>query len=184
MRKVAYIVLLFSGLCSCVPPIGTKLEDGQALSLVDRGTLHLRHGELDKAYASFTAAYQIEESAAALDGMGCVELLRGEFEVAERNFIAAITADPEYSQARGNLGLLYELRGKKLEARQMYQSAMALDPKNFHAKNNLAGLLVELERELGGGSGLRGEARLILLQAEALSGHPLIKENVSRLVSQ
>ena len=53
----------------------------QAERLVDEGTLALRDGKLEEAQAAFSLSRDLAPLAAALDGQGCVALLRGDVQI-------------------------------------------------------------------------------------------------------
>ena len=167
--------LLIQG-CAELPGVDPH-EALRAESLLDQGILKLRQGQLDDAAAAFQVAYEIAPSAGALDGLGCVALLSRNFAQAERLFLRALETEPEYRNALGNLGLLYELTGRRREALQLYQAAIRSNPRNFRFRNNLAALLAEgasSERE-------RAEALNQLREAAALASHPLIMSNLAML---
>lgn len=169
------LILFLLALSGCVaqsvaPDFASRRE---AQEIVDNGTLLLREGELSRAQAAFEASWAIAPSPQALDGLGCVAFLKGETKEAEELFTRALTLDEEYSHALGNLALLYESEGNHEKAKELYERGLIQEPKNFQARNNY-GVFLE---ESGDSDTARGE----ILRAEAISGHPLIVENVSRI---
>jgi len=89
--------------------------------------------------------------ALARNNLGTVRLQRGDLEVAEADFLAAIELDPGLSAARANLGLVRRRRGDDRGAEAHYREAITLDPLNTDARYNLARLLLD--------TGRRGEAQ-------------------------
>jgi tetratricopeptide (TPR) repeat protein len=85
--------------------------------------------------------------AAAVDGLGCVALLDGRYEVAERYFWEAYEMDRTYEEALVNVGLVKELRGQREEARAIYLEYLDKNPLSAVARNNLAAL--EYDRGMG-----------------------------------
>ena len=160
-------------LLGCVSGKQPSLDDmRESRRLVNQGTLFLRQGLLDQARASFSMARELDGSAAAIDGLGCVAMLEQRFEIAQRYFIRAYELDNNYADALGNLALLYELYGYLNEAETLYRRALAIDPKNFRTRNNYAAFL----HDHRGGKDIRVEDEFN--KAFSLTPHPLIKANL------
>ena len=90
MLKPLLVVLIAGGVGGCINT--SELDPsamGRALSLVDRGTLHLRLGALSSARAEFQLAYELAQLPQALDGLGCVAMLEGDVQAAEQLFLKA-----------------------------------------------------------------------------------------------
>jgi Tfp pilus assembly protein PilF len=106
-------------------------------------------------------------------------MLRGNFDEAERFFLAALQRDPSYRGALGNLALLYERAGRRGEAIALYSAALKSLPSNVQIRNNFAAALA------GGGRGRNtaAEARAIqeLRKAAVLAPHPIIMRNLEVL---
>jgi len=173
---VSVLSLLF---WSCVaPPEPTDTSGQQQVTrLIDQGTAHLRQAELDRAESAFSLALQITPFAPALDGLGCVAFMRGDFPRAERYFIEAYNLDSTYNNPLANLALVYEAQGRYSQARMMYQRAINTEPTSFRARNNLAGLLVDRRA----GFDDRAQAKDELLKASELLDHPLIENNLRQV---
>ena len=74
------------------------------------GLLLAKQNKLDEAAAMLTKAIERNPGLAqALNIMGYVENLRGNYLQAETYYIKAITVKPEYSNAHYNLALLYDI---------------------------------------------------------------------------
>lgn len=158
---------------------GVLIEEHQrAVTLVDQGTLQLRQGELEGAQASFEMAIQLGGLAQALDGLGCVALLRGEFKLAEEYFLAAYERDSTYDNPLANLALLYDLTGRRPEAEKLYLKALGQDPMNIPTRGNFYSFISDSL------IGREAEARRGLLHAQALGDHPILRENLRRLALQ
>lgn len=175
LQAILLQALLIS-LSGCVA-IGRESDrgaHGEAQVLINKGVAHLRERELDLAQASFDLAWELDESPAALDGLGCVAFLRGDQKRAESYLLAAIKFDPKYGAARANLALLYELSGARDRALELYSEALNLEPNNVTARNNFAVALI------AGGADNKGTATHELLKAEAIVSHPIISDNIKR----
>ena len=156
----------------------TVMEEQEALALIDRGTLHLRGGRADEAQAAFDVAWELTQKPAALDGLGCVAFLRGDYLAAERIFNQVLQLDPAYSDALMNLAAVYERTERPFLAEQLYARGLDHDPQHFRARNNLAVLLAE---RAAARPALKEEARMELLRARELVKHPVIDENLRQL---
>ena len=165
------VVFLFGCMAQPKPPSAESQR--YALKLVDQGVVFLRQGKLEEAKASFEVAVEIDGLPAAIDGLGCVAFLRGDFREAEKKFIAAYQMDHSYRQSLGNLALLYEKQGLLEKAAQFYVSAILENPKSYQIRNNYA---VFLKR-----NGRESEARVEFLKAQALGRHPLVEINIKEL---
>ena len=177
MRLLLLSIVVNISCIACAPlDLERNVKDQHdAESLIDQGVLMMRAGRLDEARAAFGVSFELNPSAAAIDGLGCVAFRAHRFEEAERYFKMAIEQDPEYSEAYGNLALLVEYGGQKTEAQRLYKEALARKPKNFRARNNL-GVLLE-------GLGERALGRDELLKAAALTDDNLVRDNLKRIGS-
>lgn len=161
---------------ACLQPKQPSLDDiRESQRLIDQGTLLLRQGELNLARGSFSVAAEIHPSAAAFDGLGCVAMLEKRFSIAQSYFIRAYQEDSNYSNALGNLALLYEILGVISEVERLYQLVLRQDPKNYRIRNNYAAFL---DRQ-----GEKGEIGVAdqLHKAFSLVPHPLIKDNLEAI---
>jgi Flp pilus assembly protein TadD len=146
----------------------------QAVKLVDQGAAHLRMGKLEEAFKSFSLAEEFAPLAAAVDGQGCVALLKGNFLQAESLFVRAYEMDSSYDEALANLALLMDVSGRKVKAKELYNQSVIAIPTHVAARNNRAAL----EYDQGGGRmGILAELEKAGLVAE----HHVISENVKRL---
>jgi tetratricopeptide (TPR) repeat protein len=148
----------------------------QALQLVDQGTIHLRQGKVRDAQVAFSMAEELAPIAAAVDGQGCVALLSGEFDRAERLFKRAYDMDSTYDHALANLALLKDISGQHDEAKRLYDEAIEALPESVAARNNRAAL--EYDR-----GARKMEVVEELQKAGLIADHPVVRENLSRLGS-
>lgn len=167
-----FLGVLLSG-CIAAQTAVSPTTENQALALVDQGVAHLNFGELDRAEASFEMAHELARLPQALDGLGCVAFLRSEWRKAERYFIRAYEADHSYTEALGNLALLYDVQDLSDESEKLYRFALAENPENFRLRNNFAGFLAKKNRE--------GSALKELKRAQALAEEPIIVNNIETL---
>lgn len=156
----------------CTPQIlyPSAEESQQALLLIDKGTMFLRGADYESARAAFKVSNELYPSAAALDGLGCVELQTGKYELADRYFARAMELDPTYTQVLGNRALLYERTGKLAEAEEYFRKAVELAPSNMPIRNNFGVLLSE-----------QGKNSLAIEQYRAgqiVEDHPIVKANL------
>jgi tetratricopeptide (TPR) repeat protein len=70
----------------------------------------------------------------------------GAYERAAAQWKKAVEADPEFSEAHGNLGAQYARLKRPAEAAEEFQKAIALDPATAHHQSNLALVLAQLGR--------------------------------------
>jgi tetratricopeptide (TPR) repeat protein len=143
--------LLVMGLSGCVGWSGASIAPQRyerALQLVDEGTSRLRERRLSEADAAFSAASELAPIPAALDGLGCVALLTGDFGRAKGLFLAALELDTSYVEASANLALLMDLSGHHERALALYNQYLSQVPDAGMARNNKA----VLEYERGGGT--------------------------------
>lgn len=171
MRLVIMLVMLLAG---CVPVLEVSYEEQRhAADLVNQGTALLRQGALERAQAAFEVSRDFGGGAAALDGLGSVEFLKGCYRKAERYFKLAMQEDPQYHHALGNLALLYEVTGRDEQAQRLFLEVLRKEPGNTGARNNFAAYLYD--------HGQIHSARHELLRAEAVARHPVVKDNLIRI---
>jgi len=172
VRNLLLIVLLLSS-THCSFKRQPSLEVTQrAQAFIDKGVVALRKGALADAQAAFGMALTIADSAAAQDGLGCVELMKGNVNQAEEYFRAAYDIDNSYGTALGHLALVYEIRNNKTEAKKLYERALVEEPENFRNRNNYAALIVDNKTE---------QARAELYRAKSAGQQKIILDNIARL---
>jgi Flp pilus assembly protein TadD len=159
--------------CSLQPRVSDE-RYYQALQLVDRGTNKIREGKLQEANTAFSMAEELAPLAAAVDGQGCVALLSGDFDRAERFFKRAYDMDGTYDQALANLALLNDIQGQRDEAKRLYDKAIESLPESVAARNNRAALEYD-----------RGERKMEVVheleKAGLIADHHVVRENLGRL---
>ena len=69
----------------------------------------------------------------ALNNLGYVYALQGQFAEAMEHYQRAIALDPDYEQALLNIAALYLQEGKKTDARQILQRIIKINPENTKA---------------------------------------------------
>lgn len=174
LKIPAILVFCFLLLTGCaVEKVISPSDFQESQRLVDQGTFFLRQGKFAEARAAFSMAREISGSPIALDGLGCVAMLEGRYEVAQRYFISAYQKDNQYTNALANLALLYELYGYSAEAETLYRQVLGEEPRNFRARNNFAAFMHD-----------NGHQYDIVVSDElnkafSLTPHPLIKANLS-----
>lgn len=175
MRLLLNIFFLSTFCFGCVP---TKVNDikysQEADSALGAGVIFLRLQRLTEADAAFRAALELKVSAEGYDGLGCVALLNGNFEEAEKYFYKAREINPEYARAVAHVAYLEELRGQARNAERLFNQALFEDPTDIYTRNNFAGFLAE---EAGTIEGARHELR----KAQAIYPHEVIRRNLETL---
>lgn len=168
--------LVMSLLSGCmVWRVPTMRDQERASVLIDQGVTSLRRGEFGAARISFQLARELFESAAAIDGLGCVALLEGDLEKAEMLFNEALEIDFSYTEVYGNLALLREYRGDDSGADALYRKAIELDPGSYRTRNNYAIFLAHRdERDLP-------SIRTELMKAALLGEASLMNDNLTQL---
>lgn len=173
------VIVLF---CTCIQvlsgcflqPTVSDERYKQALQLVDQGTNHIREGKFKEAHTAFSMAEELAPLAAAVDGQGCVALLSGEFDSAERLFRRAYDMDETYDQALANLALLNDIQGRRDEAKRFYDRVVKSLPESAAARNNRAALEYD-----------RGASKIEVVheleKAGLIADHHVVRENLSRL---
>jgi len=139
MKLLFNLFFIFFTACS----LSNKDDVFQAKKFVDVGVVKLRDGGLEEAQAAFELALSSAKIPEAFDGLGCVALLMGNFEQAQRFFLLAYEYDPKYAQSFEHLALLYDLVGDDEIAKSLYYEALELDPTLYRGHNNLAALLYD-----------------------------------------
>lgn len=125
--------------CSCVPMSRPEPSDVHtAQQLIERGVVHLRGRQFEKAKAAFSLSFEVVPSAAAADGFGCALAGEGELDLAETYFRQALELDPSYAYALGNLAWVRAEQGDVRSARVLYQRAMLGAPTEARFRNNFA----------------------------------------------
>lgn len=177
--RTVYTTILFlilAPLLGCVVATKVNEDDYQrALTLVDVGTTKLRELDWDSAQAAFELAEELAPLAAAIDGQGCVALMKGDFTRAEGLFKEAYAIDKGYDEALANLALLYDIKGERERARELFESFLEQNPDSTSARNNYAAVINDLGAD-------KGAVMHELLKARALQSNEIVEENITRVV--
>jgi tetratricopeptide (TPR) repeat protein len=140
MKSLAALVIL-SFVCSCtrVAPLSPR-----ALALNREGAAALAAGRLETAEARLALALEYSQRfTEAWVNLGLVELERGSFARARRDFLQARRLDPDLPAPHHALGLLAEREGDFASAEAGYRAALKVDPGFAPARANLARRLFE-----------------------------------------
>ena len=146
----------------------------EAQRALTSGVVYLRAGRLLEADAAFRASLELQPSAEAYDGIGCVSFLKGEFDMAQEMFVKAHEINPSYARAVAHAAFVEEKRGSKHAAEMLFNQALWEDPADIQIRNNFAGFLAE---ELGTIEGAAHELR----KANAINPNKIIEKNLERL---
>jgi Flp pilus assembly protein TadD len=176
IRKIVFLSVIATCLDGCflLNIRDLKLEQ-RALELIDQAVVLMRQGNLDKAEAAFQVSRELVSLPASLDGLGCIAFFRGENLIAEDFFKQALDLDFRYTEAVGNLALLYEQMGKPQKAEEYFKRAIELNPANYRIRNNYAIFLAQRDNSP------RQLAREQLAKASVLVETPIIEENMLEL---
>jgi tetratricopeptide (TPR) repeat protein len=128
------VVLLCVVGCAGTVPLPKK-----ALALNAAGAEALAQGELSTAEARLSVALEYSPRfVEAWVNLGYVELRRGNFEQARRDFVKARTLNKDIPAPHHALGLLADEEGLGEEAERCYRRALEVDPGFAPARANLA----------------------------------------------
>jgi tetratricopeptide (TPR) repeat protein len=138
--QLMVIVIIISFAC-----IWPKIGAGQdAQTYFQKGTEHLRLGELDDALTALTQAINLKSDyAAAYNNRGLTYYEKDESDTRARDdYLMAIQLDPTNEEAKNNLGIFYFKQGDYTNAKTYYTSALPASQaqeKAYHADvyNNL-----------------------------------------------
>jgi len=134
-----------------VNPANVRARFGLGAALATQGRLDEARTILDSVLSSLPPAPcgpadpDVETlRASAHNVLGSVFQRRGDLEVAERHFRAALAAVPRFSSARTNLGLVLYLQGRRDEAEKEWRHVIETDrTAGALAYRGLAGLALE-----------------------------------------
>jgi tetratricopeptide (TPR) repeat protein len=118
---------------------GTVPLPKKAIELNAAGARALEVGDLSSAEASLSVAIEYSPRfVEAWINLGYVELRRGNFEAARRDFAKARGLNPDIPGPQHALGLVADKEGSWQEAEKHYRAALAVDPGFAPARANLA----------------------------------------------
>jgi tetratricopeptide (TPR) repeat protein len=169
------VPLLLSGVLGCSVHHQSSRDRTQAEELVERGIVLMRGGDVDKAYAAYELAFDTYPLASALDGKGCVAVLKGNFGEAERYFLLAADQNPHYTAWKTNLAFLRELQGRPESALDLYRSYLKkkrFDPKR---RSNYSAFLYDKGASLG----VNDDALIELRKSVVVGGGAIAIHNVA-----
>lgn len=111
-------------------------------TLVNRGVIHNRNGDLAAAIDDFDAALEIDSGIGeAYLNRGNSYYLSGQYDAALADYEAALANDVNKPWAAWyNIGLAYEAKKDKEKAREAYEKALALYPEFTQAQSKLSRL--------------------------------------------
>jgi Flp pilus assembly protein TadD len=122
------------GACTGEAPLPPK-----AVQLNAAGALALAQGDLSSAEARLSVALEYSPRfVEAWVNLGYVELRRGSFEQARRDFLRARALNHDIPAPHHALGVLSDLQGDAVTAEECYRAALAVDPGFGAARENLA----------------------------------------------
>jgi tetratricopeptide (TPR) repeat protein len=111
----------------------------EALALNEAGARAVAEGQLGVAEARLSVALEYSPRfVEAWVNLGYVELGRGNFEQARRDFLRARDLNPDLAAPHHALGLLADEEGRGAEAEDHYRAALKVDPGFASARANLA----------------------------------------------
>jgi tetratricopeptide (TPR) repeat protein len=136
-RSVAEIMLALG--ISCAACTTTAPLPAQAVALNAAGARAIAEGQLEVAEARLSVALEYSPRfVEAWVNLGYVELGRGNFEQARRDFLRARDLNQDIASPHHALGLLEDDRGHGEEAERHYRAALKVDPGFAPSRANLA----------------------------------------------
>jgi tetratricopeptide (TPR) repeat protein len=140
MGKTGFFLFLFAFVaagCAGSVPLPEK-----AIELNSAGALALAQGDLPAAEARLSVALEYSPRfVEAWINLGYVELSRGNFEQARRDFVRARDLNQDIPAPHHALGVLADRQDHATEAEAHYRAALKVDPGFVAARANLARLL-------------------------------------------
>src|SRR5271166_5537500 len=134
-RACAILLFLVSGCAGCTSPLALPKK---AALLNALGVQALVAGDLASAEARLSVALEYSPRfVEAWVNLGYVELGRGGFEQARRDFLRARELNQDIPAPHHALGVLAEAEGKTLQAESFYRAALKVDPGFAPARANL-----------------------------------------------
>ncbi len=134
VRASTLALALAAGACTGevpLPPMAVMLNAGGAQALAE--------GDLSTAEARLSVALEYSPRfVEAWVNLGYVELRRGNFEQAQRDFVRARSINHDIPAPHHALGVLADLQGDGVTAEECYRAALAVDPGFAPARANLA----------------------------------------------
>jgi Flp pilus assembly protein TadD len=135
----AAVVVLFALLLAASSCAGTVPLPRRAVELNAEGARMLALGQLSAAEASLSVALEYSPRfVEAWVNLGYVELRRGNFEQARRDFVRARDINPDLPAPHHALGVVADKEGRGPESENHYRAALAVDPGFAPARANLA----------------------------------------------
>jgi tetratricopeptide (TPR) repeat protein len=133
VRAALLLVLSCAG-CAATAPLPR-----QAVALNAAGARAIAEGDLSAAEARLSVALEYSPRfVEAWVNLGYVELRRGNFEQARRDFLQARDCNQDIPAPQHALGVLADLAGRGDEAEGYYRAALKIDPGFAPARANLA----------------------------------------------
>lgn len=120
------IALVFAGSAACAP-VKTKPKDPATATAnnIRLAESYYHAGRVSEALSILQKAVEsAPNNAPLLNYFGQLNFLSGRNDVAEASFTKALTLDPHLTDARNNLGSVYDATGRKTEAEQQYLAVL------------------------------------------------------------
>jgi Flp pilus assembly protein TadD len=132
-------VLLCAGALALVACAGEAPLPAKAIMLNAGGARALAQGDLSTAEARLSVALEYSPRfVEAWVNLGYVELRRGNFEQARRDFVRARSLNRDIPAPHHALGVLADVQDDAVTAEECYRAALAVDPGFAPARANLA----------------------------------------------
>jgi Flp pilus assembly protein TadD len=134
--SVLTLVFFLCGLCGCT---GEAPLPPKAVLLNASGARALAEGDLSTAEARLSVALEYSPRfVEAWVNLGYVELRRGNFEQARRDFVRARSLNHDIPAPHHALGVLADVQGDGTTAEECYRAALAVDPGFAASRADLA----------------------------------------------
>lgn len=114
-----------------------RKSPGKARPRNNRGIAWQGRGDLEKAFADYKAATDLDPGyASARNNMGVILALQGKTGEADDCFLEALRLNPDYASAHNNYGFQLARRGKAEEAAAHFREALRIKPDYAEAEDN------------------------------------------------
>jgi tetratricopeptide (TPR) repeat protein len=135
MNRSAALAVALVALAGCLPK--AKIHQ-RAVDEVYKGYDYLKVSDLERAEVAFNHALEFNNDfPEAWNGLGLIELTKGNNDGAKQHFERAIRINPDFAEGHNNLGRVFLLKGRLSAAEDEFTAALHVNPDMLDARYNL-----------------------------------------------